>query len=609
MDALKALAYIVALIVILAVSHRIAPNSTPPRQGIPHSIQYEGLRYMPSRPTCPTTNTTDTAVYLVDFLKVVGGVDYEYVANPNLSNINVTGYLIEYAKLGLSLSSIMDNGTTYRLTMLPIDEGDRLGLLNKSIYMCFPPKARHPLFTIRNLTDSSVVVDNSTYTVINAATPPPYAELSNLAISRTVLEAVLVEGYGEALTASLSHLGSYTYGPYCWEWMWGDHTYEYCYSHAYNRYRASWSYIIGYAVNGSVAYSRTVGSAAELEGGGSGARVISSDFEGHYMGFGPLTKVEVTAHNYVDRSGGCSTGGNRTECHYHYEHGVSSIAVNVYTRGLRIDTKVNASIGLEAVPVTGVEPVNISTQKYATLEPRGSVSLPVSFSDSVDVCNYIEVEGDVLVRCLGRAARNSFTGYVDLAYRVREFEWPWGSVVDAPYEITVEKKLYPPPYAPDTDLNKLFYGYLQEAVLKYVAGVVDGYASQTGYRSFEAWALATQIPIQMEKCGNRTSYMPLLEALQNGCGSNEERAEILSGMLKHLGIEHEVKDVTVKASRGMGIAEVPGIAVYGHMGSYPGFYNLTGLGCASEAEEGYMIAYDTAQNNIFSDLRKIIINS
>lgn len=55
--------------------------------------------------------------------------------------------------------------------------------------------------------------------------------------------------------------------------------------------------------------------------------------------------------------------------------------------------------------------------------------------------------------------------------------------------------------------------------------------------------------------------------------------------------------------KGLEVVNATGKAVFA-VDSYPGFYNLTGIGCATETGEGYMIAYGTAQNNVFSDLRK-----
>jgi len=593
MDVLKALAYIVILTIVLAVSYSTASNFTPPQHEEFTITQHEVLNYTSSRPECPATNTSNTAVYLVDLIRAVGGIDYNYVFSPNLSNLNVTNYLIEYAKLGLLIPLTIGEGSTYRLTMLPVD---RLNPLNALIYVCFPPKAIYPLYSVENVTTDTPF--NVTFNVI---TPPPYAEISNLTVSWRALDSVVAEGYGEVLSTSLMYLGSSSYGPYCYEWGWGDRTYKYCYSYTYNRYRALWAYSIGYKVNGSV-YSRTVSGSAELSGGGSGVRIISSDSEGYYMGFGPLARAEVTAYYYVDRERECTTEGNHTECYYHYEYGVSSVNVDMYMRGVRIDVKVNASIDFNTTSITGVEPIRTSIQRHVILEPRFNISIPVHFHDSINICNYFRDE----VKCFGRTARNSFAGYIELAYIVENFDWPWGSVVDLPYRIVAEKRLHPPPYAPNIEINKVFYRHLQEMVLKYIARIVDAHASQTPYRDFEAWTLATQIPIQMNVCNNHSnSYMPLIEALQDGCGSDDERADVLSGILINLDIENEVREVVAVTTKGLEVINSTGIGVFGYIDSYPNFYDLAGLGCAQPLKNKYLVAYDTVQNNIFSVLDRI----
>ncbi|MEM2383486.1 MAG: hypothetical protein QW521_04910, partial [Desulfurococcaceae archaeon] len=130
---MKLLVYIVALIIVLAIAYTISlldrASVTPPMHA-PMQI-WVGKKL---RPVCPTVNTSDADVYRIDFLKILGGIDTDYILSVNLSQLNVTRYLIEYMKLGLLVQvGLIHNGSVYELHMLPVTEDDRENLTSRSI--------------------------------------------------------------------------------------------------------------------------------------------------------------------------------------------------------------------------------------------------------------------------------------------------------------------------------------------------------------------------------------------------------------------------------------------------------------------------------------------
>ncbi|MEM4788115.1 MAG: hypothetical protein QXV28_09075, partial [Ignisphaera sp.] len=313
--------------------------------------------------------------------------------------------------------------------------------------------------------------------------------------------------------------------------------------------------------------------------------------------------AEIKVDFFVSRDEECRFVNETNFCTIYYH--MDSLYVYTNWRGLRI-TDVEIQIDAELETLTGVEPVNTTlrdTKLRLSLGDRKRI--PVEFIDNTNICTYINAAGFEAKRCFGNITRKSFAGYVEVVYIVKDFEWRWGEIVDVPYTINISKKLYPPPYAPNVDLNKLFYGYLEEQVLKHVAKIIDSYSSSQIYRDFEAWVLATQIPVQMDTCSNVRTYMSLVEALQDGCGSSDEKVEILSRILSHLGIDNEVRDVFVETLKGLEIVYERGRAIIGYIDMYPDFYELTRC-CALYTRMGYMVVYDTVQNNIFSVLDRFV---
>lgn len=606
---MKLLVYIVALIIVLAIAYTISlldrASVTPPMHA-PMPEIWVGKKL---QPVCPTVNTSDADVYRIDFLKILGGIDTDYILSVNLSQLNVTRYLIEYMKLGLLIPiGLIHNGSVYELHMLPVTEDDRENLTSRSIYICFPPRAIYPFYTVRNTTtvdelfikNASILLDipmigTGEYNVwINIVTPPPYADL-NLSISYiehidTVVGFVEIKDYG------YRDLGAYPGSTYCGIECIFNYCYRRCDTYYYHVYRVYLHYRFFLNASGEIidiferVYESNIWAIED--------RVIEWS-HGKYLSFEPFAKVYIDMR--FSRTENCIFDSNSSTKYCNITHYLNHFSVNYLTRGLRIHN-VDVYIDNKVIDVvTGVEPINITMPHVkTTLSLKNNrFYIPIEFIDNTNICTYINAAGFEAKRCLGNT-RKSFAGYIELEYVPLEFEWRWGEIVDVPFSIRVEKKLYPPPYA-HVDLNK--YGYLEEQVLKHVAKIIDSYSSSQIYRDFMAWVLATQIPVQMDKCSNVRTYM-LVEALQDGCGSGDEKVEILSRILGHLGIDNEARDVFVETLKGLEIVYERGRAVIGYIDMYPDFYELSC--CALYVGGRYMVVYDTVQNNVFSVLDKFL---
>lgn len=524
----------------------------------------------------------------------------------NLSQLNVTRYLIEYMKLGLLVQvGLIHNGSVYELHMLPVSEDDKENITSKAIYICFPPRAIYPMFSVANKTSvlfnsSKVwmdipVIGTGLYDVwVNIATPPPYGDVS-VNVSVVDYDHVVVFGNVTINSIDVDIVGNVTYGPFCgWTCIFGI-CYPECIRYVYNVYRVLINYTYTLlSSSGSIVRADVI----DLE-------FVSDDDNswrflfGSYKSFEGFAEIKVDF--FVSRDEECRFVNETNFCTIYYH--MDSLYVYTNWRGLRI-TNVEIQIDAELETLTGVEPVNTTlrdTKLRLSLGDRKRI--PVEFIDNTNICTYINAAGFEAKRCFGNITRKSFAGYVEVAYIVKDFEWRWGEIVDIPYTIIISKNLYPPPYAPRIDLNKMFYEYLQEQVLRYVASIIDSYSSQTLYRDFEAWVLATQILVQMNTRSNVRTYMHLIEALQDGCGSSDEKVEILSRILSHLGIDNEVRDVFVETLKGLEIVYERGRAIIGYIDMYPDFYELSC--CVPYVGGRYMVVYDTVQNNIFSVLDRI----
>jgi len=604
---MKLLVYIVALIIVLAIAYTISlldrASVTPPMHA-PMQI-WVGKKL---RPVCPTVNTSDADVYRIDFLKILGGIDTDYILSVNLSQLNVTRYLIEYMKLGLLVQvGLIHNGSVYELHMLPVTEDDRENLTSRSIYICFPPRAIYPFYTVRNTTNelfiknASILLDipmigTGEYNVwINVVTPPPYGDVS-VNVSVVDYDHVVVFGNVTINSIDVDIVGNVTYGPFCgWTCIFGI-CYPECIRYVYNVYRV----LINYT------YTLSSSSGSIVKADVIDLEFVSDDDNswrflfGSYKSFEGFAEIKVDF--FVSRDEECRFVNETNFCTIYYH--MDSLYVYTNWRGLRI-TDVEIQIDAELETLTGVEPVNTTlrdTKLRLSLGDRKRI--PVEFFDRIDICTYINAAGFETKRCLGNT-RKSFAGYVEVAYIVKDFEWRWGEIVDVPFSIRVEKKLYPPPYAPNVDLNKLFYGYLEEQVLRYISKLINGYTYWTVYwRKFIVWTLSTQIITQINICEHTHRYMNLINVLQNSCGSIDEKVEILSRFLSYLDIDNEIRDVSVYIVKGLNIVYEHGKAVTGYINDYPKFYNLTEC-CTILTDKGYMVVYDTVQNNVFSVLDRI----
>jgi len=616
MDLLKILAYVVILVVVVAVGHAITSDFfvAPASQ---ESTWLESPHYKLSKPSCPATNTSDALAYRVRILNDVSVGDLTAV---NLSDLNVTEYLINVSELAtlaaIPLSTFLPgkpHNTAYELHPLPTSPGDTQRVANKTLYICTPEKSLIPVFEVRN-SSSSYTADSTTRyllgnetVLLNATviTPPPYAELVNVSISSEVLATTLVVGYARSFNTSYTPLSNVSEGPYCYS----SSNATYCYTYVHEVYEVVYRYELGYSVNNSATYGRSVNTSRVVVAGESYYQ--ESDSEGYYLGLGPLSEIELL----IDFSSSKLEGYDNTTntWYYTYVYRISGAKLFTHVRGLKIPTRVNTSVTYEGLrPVTGFTP-SVASIPSVILGPREDSRTYVFFMDYLDACLTANYGGREVRRCVSevlgyKLLRVSIAGYADLTYNFRNFTWSWGSVAEVPYEVVMSLKLYEEPVAPALNITKLSYEVIEESVLKSVSSLLHTYASEISenYTEFQFWSLATQVPAEMSVCGDHNqSLTPLLNALIDGCGSSLEKALILSRILNYSGLESVVKEVVVRMPKGLEILNVSAEAVFTVINTYPQFYNLTSVGCAAEVKGGYLVAYDTTQNTVFSDLRKL----
>jgi hypothetical protein len=124
-------------------------------------------------------------------------------------------------------------------------------------------------------------------------------------------------------------------------------------------------------------------------------------------------------------------------------------------------------------------------------------------------------------------------------------DWGWSTIADAvlDYNYTVayhsqgsissdkwarvKKLLARNPGA--TWLEKLALRYIHDKLVEFIEST-----PMNNYRDAYLWLLAAQVPIAMHNCTvHSTSIAPLLEALGDGCGCEEERVWILGNITSY----------------------------------------------------------------------------
>jgi hypothetical protein len=133
------------------------------------------------------------------------------------------------------------------------------------------------------------------------------------------------------------------------------------------------------------------------------------------------------------------------------------------------------------------------------------------------------------------------------------------------------------------------------------------------YRDAYLWLLATQIPIIMHNCTtHNTSIAPLLEAVGDGCGCEEERAWILGNITSYsLTVNTTTVQLMWPALTNETIVNTT--VVIAEITSYPELWQLYNktlrLRLAKPIDNKYLVYYNVYENTVFCDWGRLARSS
>jgi hypothetical protein len=156
-----------------------------------------------------------------------------------------------------------------------------------------------------------------------------------------------------------------------------------------------------------------------------------------------------------------------------------------------------------------------------------------------------------------------------------------------------------------TWLEKLALRYIHDRLVEII-----GSTPMKTYRDAYLWLLAAQVPIAMRNCtAHNTSTAPLLEALSDGCGCEEERVWILGNVTSH---SLTVNTTTAQLMWPSMINEtmVNAAVVIAEITSYPALWQLhnetLGLHLAKPIDDKYLVYYNVYENIVFCDWGRLV---
>jgi hypothetical protein len=153
-------------------------------------------------------------------------------------------------------------------------------------------------------------------------------------------------------------------------------------------------------------------------------------------------------------------------------------------------------------------------------------------------------------------------------------------------------------------LEKLALRYIHDKLVEFIEST-----PMNNYRDAYLWLLATQIPITMHNCTtHNTSIAPLLEALSDGCGCEEERAWILGNVTSHsLTVNTTTAQLMWPSLTSRTI--VNATVIIAEIGGYPELWQLynetLGVYLARPLNGGYQVYYNPVENTVFCDWKRI----
>jgi hypothetical protein len=154
-------------------------------------------------------------------------------------------------------------------------------------------------------------------------------------------------------------------------------------------------------------------------------------------------------------------------------------------------------------------------------------------------------------------------------------------------------------------LEKLALRYIHDKLVEFIEST-----PMNNYRDAYLWLLATQIPIAMSNCTtHNTSIAPLLEAVGDGCGCEEERAWILRNITSYsLTVNTTTAQLMWPALTNETI--VNATVVIAEIAGYPELWQLHNetldLHLAKPVDDKHLVYYNVYENTVFCDWERIV---
>jgi hypothetical protein len=383
----------------------------------------------------------------------------------------------------------------------------------------------------------------------------------------------------------------------------------------YRTYNITYTYTFGYTVNGSLVTSTSTRS-LEYTVRDYGLEALSETCEegGYFRDIGPLGRACVTIY----KSGYIETYENETHIVYTSQYYIDEAWIERWIRGLKIPRQVDFTIVQNSVnALSGVESTMeiVSRHKRLRLNETGAlfaanislygtweITEPVNLSDRVTICGGIRDDA----KCINIIRNVRFANVtVNVAVKPPR-DWDWGTIRDSEVSsnITVNynyprvggintwrirEQLTPSPGA--LWLEKLALRYIHDKLVEFIEST-----PMNNYRDAYLWLLATQIPIIMHNCtAHNTSIAPLLEALGDGCGCEEERVWILGNVTSYsLTVNTTTAQLMWPSLTNRTIVNIT--VIIAEIAGYPALWQLhnetLGLHLAKPIDDKYLVYYN-----------------
>jgi len=197
-------------------------------------------------------------------------------------------------------------------------------------------------------------------------------------------------------------------------------------------------------------------------------------------------------------------------------------------------------------------------------------------------------------------------------------DWGWGRVADAvlDYNYTVayhsQGSISPDKWVRELLARNPGATWLEKLALRYIHDKLVEFIESTPmktYRDAYLWLLSAQIPIAMRNCtAHNTSTAPLLEALSDGCGCEEERVWVL-GNITSYSLTVNTTTVQLMWPSLTNRTVVNATVDMAEITSYPELWQLYNetlkTHLARPVGGKYLVYYNVYENTVFCDWKRI----